>query len=101
MGIDRREAERVEIVDFRLEHADAFRQLNLDWFNHNWEVEDADRLHLDHPQEKILEPGGAILMALCDGEAVGTVALIPMGNGSYELAKMAVDERVRGRGIGW
>lgn len=91
----------VEIVDFRLEHAAAFRQMNLDWITHYWEVEDADRLYLDHPQEKILDPGGAILMALCDGEAVGTVALIPMGGGSYELAKMAVDERARGKGIGW
>ena len=30
---DRREADRVGIVDFRLEHAYAFRQLNLDWIN--------------------------------------------------------------------
>ena len=96
-----REAGRVEIVDFRLEHAEAFRQMNLDWINHYWEVEVADRLYLDHPQEKILDPGGAIFMALCDGETVGTVALIPMGGGSYELAKMAVDERARGKGIGW
>lgn len=47
---------RVEILDFRSEHADAFRQMNLDWITHYWEVEDADRLYLDHPQEKILEP---------------------------------------------
>ena len=97
----RREAARVEIVDFRPEHADAFRRMNLDWINHYWEVEDADRLCLDHPQEKILDSGGAILMAMYDGEAVGTVALIPMGGGSYELAKMAVDQHARGRGIGW
>ena len=98
---DRREAGRVEIVDFRLEHADAFRRMNLDWINHYWEAEDADRLYLDHPQEKILDPGGAILMALYDGEAVGTVALIPKESGAYELAKMAVDEHARGKGIGW
>ena len=97
----RREAARVEIVDFRPEHADAFRRMNLDWINHYWEVEEADRLCLDHPQEKILDPGGAILMAMYDGEAVGTVALIPMGSGSYELAKMAVDPHARGKGIGW
>jgi GNAT superfamily N-acetyltransferase len=75
--------------------------LNLDWINHYWEVEDADCLYLDHPQEKILAPGGAILMALYDGEAVGTVALIPMEDRSYGLAEMAVDERARGKGIGW
>ena len=36
-----REAARVEIVDFRPEYADAFRQMNLDWINHYWEVEDS------------------------------------------------------------
>ena len=83
---ERREAARVEIVDFRPEHADAFRRMNLNWINHYWEVEEADCLCLDHPQEKILDPGGAILMAMHDGEAVSTVALIPMGSGSYEEA---------------
>jgi len=91
----------VQIVDFLPEHGESFRQMNLDWINHYWEVEDADRLFLDHPQEKILDPGGAILMAIDDGEPVGAVALVPMGEGSYEFAKMAVDERARGKGIGW
>ncbi len=99
--LPRREATRVEIVDFRPEHADAFRRMNLDWITQYWEVEDADLVYLDHPQEKILDPGGAILMALYEGEVVGTVALVPMGSGSYELAKMAVDQNARGKGIGW
>ena len=98
---ERREPTRVEIVDFRPEHADAFRRMNLDWITQYWEVEDADLVYLDHPQEKILDPGGAILMALYEGEVVGTVALVPMGSGSYELAKMAVDQNARGKGIGW
>ncbi len=97
----RRENAKVEVVDFRPEHADAFRRMNLDWITRYWEVEDADRLYLDRPHEKIIDPGGAILMALCDGEVVGTVALISKGSGSYELAKMAVDEPARGKGIGW
>ena len=98
---ERREPARVEIIDFRPEDADAFRRMNLDWITQFWEVEDADLVYLDHPREKILDPGGAILMALYDGEVVGTVALVPMGSGSYELAKMAVDQHARGKGIGW
>ncbi|HIF06852.1 MAG TPA: GNAT family N-acetyltransferase [Gemmatimonadetes bacterium] len=98
---ERSESVGVQIVDFLPEHGESFRQMNLDWINHYWEVEDADRLFLDHPQEKILDPGGAILMAIDDGEPVGAVALVPMGEGSYEFAKMAVDERARGKGIGW
>ena len=97
----RRENAKVEVVDFRSEHADAFRQMNLNWITRYWDVEDADRLYLDNPREKIIDPGGSIFMALYEGEAVGTVALISMGDGSYELAKMAVEERARGRGIGW
>ncbi len=96
-----REDAKVEVVDFRPEHAEAFRQMNLNWITRHWDVEDADRLYLEHPKEKILDPGGAILMALYDGEAVGTVALVSMGSGSYELAKMAVEEHARGKGIGW
>ncbi len=100
----RRQDEQVEIVDYRDEHQEAFRDLNLAWIQKYWEVEDTDRKYLDHPRETILDPGGAILMAEYDGEIVGTVALIPMepeeGN-RLELAKMAVDERVRGKGIGW
>ena len=97
----RRENAKVEVVDFRSEHAAAFRRMNLNWITRYWEVEEADRLYLDNPREKILDPGGSILMALYEGEPVGTVALISMGSGSYELAKMAVEERARGKGIGW
>ncbi len=75
----RSESAKVEIVDFRSEHGAAFRQMNLDWITRYWEVEDADRLYLENPRDKILDPGGTILMALDDGEAVGTVALISRG----------------------
>jgi N-acetylglutamate synthase-like GNAT family acetyltransferase len=38
--------------------------------------------------------------AAATAEIVGCVALIPMGNGVYELSKMAVSPRLRGLGIG-
>ena len=44
---------KVEIVDFRSEHADAFRRMNLDWITRYWEIEDADRLYLDRPFSRI------------------------------------------------
>ena len=47
-----------------------------------------------------VEPGGQIFFALLGGKAVGTCALIPHGPRIYELAKMAVSEELRGRGIG-
>ena len=42
-----------------------------------------------------------VVRRLYEDEPVGTVALIPMGDGRYELAKMAVTDRAQGKGIGW
>lgn len=82
------------------DHA-AFRQINLDWIEPLFGVEQTDRDLLDGPQTHILAPGGRILMAENQaGTAIGTVSLIPMGNGRVELAKMGVSEISRGTGAG-
>jgi len=44
-----------------------------------------------------LQPGGHILMARYNREIVGTCALIKTDDDTYELAKMAVTERARGK----
>jgi DNA-binding MarR family transcriptional regulator/N-acetylglutamate synthase-like GNAT family acetyltransferase len=96
-----RESAQVGIVDFETEHQPAFRQLNEEWITTNFRMEKEDYKALDHPQEYILDKGGHIFMALYKGEPVGTSALIPMADGGYELAKMAVSPRVQGLGIGY
>jgi putative acetyltransferase len=52
------------------------------------------------PEEMILAPGGEIFFLVENDRAIGTCALIRMGERSYELAKMAVREDQRGRGLG-
>src|SRR5690606_32863620 len=52
-----------------------------------------------HP-ERILERGGEIWFARLGDQVVGTGALYSHGQGRYEIAKMAVTPRIRGRGIG-
>ena len=91
----------VEIFDYSSEYHDNFRQLNLEWIKKYFTVEESDQQSLDHPEEKILKPGGHIFMARYNGEIVGTCALLKMEKRTYELAKMAVTERVRGKNIGW
>jgi len=89
------------VRSFRDEDAQAFHDLNMAWIQKYFEVETKDREMLSDPQESIIDKGGRILIAELDGEAVGTVALIPMeGRGVLELAKMAVREGLRGHGIG-
>ncbi len=97
----KRQRADTEIVDYTPEHHDAFRDLNLEWIERYFEVEEADRISLDDPDRHILEPGGAILMALHHDRVVGTCALIKMDDRRYELAKMAVERTCRGKGIGW
>ena len=78
----------------------AFRELNEAWIAGNFVVEDKDWEVLNDPVGKILRPGGALLMAVEDGVAIGTCALLPMKDGAFEVAKMTVAEKCRGLGIG-
>lgn len=89
----------VEIVEFAPEFADDFGRLNYEWIEKYFAVERHDREILDHPQEYIIDRGGRIFMAVADGNAVGTVALIPARDGVLELTKMGVSPEFRGQGI--
>src|ERR1700760_983597 len=82
------------------EDATAFRTLNEEWITRYFTLEQKDREILGDPEGKILKQGGHILMARFGHQAVGCVALIPMGDGVYELSKMAVSPDMRGLGIG-
>lgn len=90
----------VKVVFFKDAHADAFRDLNLEWIEKFFYVEDLDRQHLDNPQASFVESGGAILMAERDGVVVGCCGLLKHEDGVYEVSKMAIERRLRGSGIG-
>ncbi|QOY86680.1 GNAT family N-acetyltransferase [Paludibaculum fermentans] len=90
----------VFIRPFQAGDEHAFRALNEAWIAAIFTIEAKDREVLEHPVEKILTPGGHILMAVSGGRAVGCGALLAMPDGGFEVAKMAVDESLRGRGIG-
>jgi DNA-binding MarR family transcriptional regulator/N-acetylglutamate synthase-like GNAT family acetyltransferase len=96
-----RERQQVEIIDYRPEFHDDFKRLNYEWIEKYFQIEESDRQSLEHPNETILAPGGHIYMARLNSEIVGTCALIKMDNDTYELAKMAVTEKAKGKGIGW
>lgn len=90
----------MRIIDFEPRHAEAWRTLNEAWISRWFALEPKDRKALDDPEGAILANGGRIFIAE-DGEtAVGCVALVPMKDGGYEVAKMTVAERARGAGLG-
>jgi DNA-binding MarR family transcriptional regulator len=96
-----RESQKVEIIDYSPEFHEAFKRLNYEWIEKYFKLEETDHQSLNKPDEKILQPGGHILMARYNGEIVGTCALIKINDDTYELAKMAVTELARGKNIGW
>ncbi|WKN41272.1 bifunctional helix-turn-helix transcriptional regulator/GNAT family N-acetyltransferase [Tunicatimonas pelagia] len=92
---------KVEIVPYENAiHRQLFKDLNVAWVKRWFTMEAADYEVLDYPQENIIDPGGAILMAKLDGEVVGTCALIKVNSHLFELSKMAVAEKARGSGLG-
>ncbi|MGE0157786.1 MAG: GNAT family N-acetyltransferase [Gemmatimonadales bacterium] len=90
----------VRIVDYEPRHREAFRELNLAWIEEHFVVEEPDRRQLSDPEQSIVAPGGAILVAELRGEAIAVCALIASSPGHFELAKMATRKDLRGAGIG-
>ena len=90
----------IEIVDFSDEWAADFAKLNYEWIEKFFAVEQHDCEILDDPRKWVIEPGGQIFMAIADGVAAGTVAMIPATERVTELTKMAVSPAFQGLGIG-
>jgi GNAT superfamily N-acetyltransferase len=80
-------------------HTSEFRRLNLEWLDHYNLTESHDLMVLDDPTGTILDRGGVIYLAESDKQIVGSAALMKEEEGVYELAKMAVTESFRGKGI--
>ncbi len=91
--------EEVEIISYISKYKEQFKELNYEWLNKYFEIEPMDEEILSNPQ-KIIKNGGQIFLALINGEAVGTAALIKMNESTYELAKMSVTEKHQGKSIG-
>jgi GNAT superfamily N-acetyltransferase len=91
-----------QIVTYQPSFAKAFAELNYEWIEHYFSVEEEDKKALDHPETYVR--GGEIFFVLVDDEPVGTVAMVPFAeeNGQvtiFELAKMAVRPDQQGNGF--
>ncbi len=97
-----REAKDVQVVPYEKKYKKVFRALNEEWISNYFVMEEADYKALDNPEEYILDKGGQIFVALYKGEPVGVCALIKMFDDEYdyEMAKMAVSPKARGKHIG-
>jgi GNAT superfamily N-acetyltransferase len=94
------EPESIVILTYKDSHAAAFNRLNRAWLEGHMLLEDGDRKQLERPRESILAKGGEIFIAIRGEEVVGCCAVIPHDAEIVELAKLAVDARVQGHGLG-
>jgi putative acetyltransferase len=90
----------VEIRLFQPGDEAAFLRLNEEWIVKHFVLEEKDRAVLGDPVKYIFSIGGEIVFATIGDETVGCCALVPEGDGTYEVAKMAVTQAHQGRGIG-
>ncbi len=91
--------EDIKIIEYRKEFHEDFKKLNLEWLDQYHLTESHDLLILDDPQATILDSGGFIWLATFENSIIGTAALIKEKEEKFELAKMAVTAKYRGRGI--
>lgn len=90
----------LNITEYEPRHQPWFEKFNRTWIEYYFWMEPIDEQVLRYPDEHIINKGGSILMAIVNGEIVGTVALKFVEPGVYEFTKMAVDEKYRGLKIG-
>jgi putative acetyltransferase len=90
----------IQIVTFADGLAKEFERLNRAWIERYFIVEATDLAIFKNPRESIVDPGGQIFFAQVDGTTVGACAAQKLSITDWELAKLGVDEKYQGRGIG-
>ena len=91
----------INIINFQDNFEKDFYDLNIEWLEYFFQVEEYDYKVLSNSKKYIINKGGKIFFAESAGNIIGTVALMPTKNKLvFELTKMAVKPDYRNKGIG-
>ncbi|MBX3212738.1 MAG: MarR family transcriptional regulator/GNAT family N-acetyltransferase [Labilithrix sp.] len=94
-------ADALAIREYSDDLAKDFFAINAEWIESMFMLEDKDRAILEDPRGTILDRGGVILLVeSAELGVVGTCALMKVEEGVFELTKMGVLERARGKRAG-
>ena len=91
---------KIRIIPFTSERREIFKQLNSEWLDKYFEVEEEDIKALEQPENYYIKNGGEIFFAIVDDSIVGTCAIKKIGKRIFELSKMAVTEKHQGKQVG-
>lgn len=92
--------DNLEVISYLHELSPYVKQLNYEWLEKFFRIEEGDKVVLSNPKEEIIDNGGFIFFARRKDVIEGTVALIRKNDSTYELGKMAVVPFAQGRGVG-
>jgi len=90
----------IEIIPFDEKYIADFYNLNVEWLKTFFYVEPHDEEVLSNAKSYIVDQGGHIFFAKDGDQIAGTVALMKIEDGVFELSKMAVSPKFRGKKIG-
>ncbi|MEM6717827.1 MAG: helix-turn-helix domain-containing GNAT family N-acetyltransferase [Bacteroidota bacterium] len=90
----------IEIIPFDEEYTTDFYNLNVEWLKTFFYVEPHDEEVLSNAKSYIIDQGGHIFFVKDSDQIAGTVAMIKIEDGVFELSKMAVSPNFRGKKIG-
>lgn len=90
----------MNIISFEPQYAEDFKNLNIAWLKKYFWVEPHDEEVLGKPEKYIIESGGDIFLVKEGDDIIGTVALMKIEDGIFELTKMAVTPAAQGKSIG-
>ncbi|MFW0777556.1 MAG: GNAT family N-acetyltransferase [Rickettsiales bacterium] len=88
------------ITPYHPKYQPRFYALNQAWIEQFYVMEEEDKQFLADPESHIIAKDGEIFFLLEGDEVMGCCGVMKMGDGVYELVRMAVDERARGKGYG-
>ena len=82
-----------------IDHLPEFIRLNEIWISEYFSLEDADKALAADPG-KIIENGGFVFSLESEGRVIGVCALFRDSPERFQLARLAVEPSLRGRGYG-
>lgn len=89
----------VKIITYTPAYRQHFIDMNMEWLQKYFVPEQHDTDVFNNLEELILIPGGQIFFCLYNNEVAGTVAMQKIDDTTFELAKMAVTEKYKGKGL--
>lgn len=89
----------MEIVEYEEKYKQEFIALNLAWIGRFFVPEQADMDVLDNV-EQLLSDGGMIYFAVEGKEVLATCMTTPLGDGVWEILKLAAKGQYTGKGAG-